>query len=248
MRLLILGGTTEASALAKRLPNIAGIEPLLSLAGRTERPATAIVPMRVGGFGGVDGLARFLREERIGAVVDATHPFAARISANAVEACAATRTPLIAFTRPAWEAVPGDRWTSVASPEAAATALGREGRRVFLTVGRLSLDAFAAAGHHLYVVRAIDAPRPIRALPRHRLILARGPFGLAEEMALMKAEGIEILVSKNSGGAATYAKIEAARLLGLPVIMIERPNPPRSDALTDVEAVIAWIEAHRSAS
>ncbi len=233
LRLLVLGGTTEASALARRLAGDPAVEALLSLAGATARPAPAPIPQRIGGFGGASGFANFLRAETIDAVVDATHPFAARMSANAVEACRLTATPLIVFTRPPWAREPDDRWTDVATMDAAVEALGAARKTVFLTQGRLQLAAFARAPQHRYIVRAIDRPTEIDALPDCKLVLARGPFALADELRLMRTEKVETLVTKNSGGRATYPKIEAARALGIEVVMVERPPAARSrDAAT----------------
>jgi precorrin-6A/cobalt-precorrin-6A reductase len=185
--------------------------------------------------------------ERIGAVVDATHPFASRMSANAFAACRATGTPLVSFTRPAWTRAAGDRWIEVATIEEAVDALGQTPKTVFLTQGRLQLAAFARAPEHRYIVRAIDPPAEIDALPKRKLILARGPFSLADEAALMSNEGVETLVTKNSGGRATYAKIEAARALGIEVVILRRPPPPEAETLHDLNAVMAWIAGHRRA-
>ena len=220
---------------------------VLSLAGATANPARSPIPQRIGGFGGAEGLAAYLAAERIGAVVDATHPFASRMSANAVAACRATDTPLVVFTRPPWTPEPGDRWIQVATMDDAARALGAEPRTVFLTQGRLQLAAFARAPQHRYIVRAIDRPAEIDALPNCQLILARGPFSLADELALMKHERIEALVTKNSGGGATYAKIEAARALGIEVVIVRRPPPPEAETVHDLDAVMSWIAAHRPA-
>ena len=244
LRLLILGGTSEASALARRLASDASIDPLLSLAGATANPTPAPIPQRIGGFGGAEGLAAFLGKERIDAVVDATHPFAARMSANAVAACSMTDRPLVVFTRPPWTRKEGDRWTEVATMEEAVEALGPSRRTVFLTQGRLQLFAFAKARQHRYIVRAIDRPGQVDALSDCKLILARAPFTLADELALMRAERVEALVTKNSGGSATYAKIEAARMLGVDVIVARRPKPPGAETLNDLDAVTAWIAAH----
>ena len=246
MRLLILGGTAEASALAAALAGRAGIEAILSLAGRTQRPAPSPIPTRIGGFGGVEGLRVYLEAARIDAVVDATHPFAAQMSRNAAEACGAAKLPLLIFTRPAWERVNGDRWIDVESMADAAQAPGPVPRNVFLTQGRQQLAAFAEAPHHRYLIRVIEPPADLDTLPRHRLILARGPFQLADEEALMRVENIEFLVSKNSGGVATYAKIEAARNLGLPIVMVQRPDKPDVEQTTRLETALAWIEAHRA--
>jgi precorrin-6A/cobalt-precorrin-6A reductase len=246
MRLLILGGATEASALAAAIAGRKDIEAILSFAGRT-RPAPAPIPMRIGGFGGVAGLCAYLEATRIDAVVDATHPFAAQMSRHATEACAAAEIPLFTFTRPPWRREAGDRWIEVDTMAEAAEALGSEPRRVFLTQGRQQLGAFAAAPQHRYLVRAIERPDVLDALPHHRLILGRGPFSLADEEALMREERIEFIVAKNSGGEATYAKIEAARNLGLPVVIVRRPAKPtvaQAERLTDV---LDWIEAHRGA-
>ena len=220
---------------------------VLSLAGATANPARSPIPQRIGGFGGAEGLAAYLAAERIGAVVDATHPFASRMSANAVAACRATDTPLVVFTRPPWTPEPGDRWIQVATMDDAARSLGAEPRTVFLTQGRLQLAAFARAPQHRYIVRAIDRPAEIDALPNCKLILARGPFSLADELALMKRERIEALVTKNSGGGATYAKIEAARALGIEVVIVRRPRPPEAETVHDLDAVMSWIAAHRPA-
>jgi precorrin-6A/cobalt-precorrin-6A reductase len=245
LRLLILGGTSEASALARRLADNPDIAPILSLAGATANPAQAPIPQRIGGFGGVEGLAEFIRRERIGAIIDATHPFAARISANAAAACRATRTPLTVFTRPPWTRDAADRWIEVATIDEAVDALGRAPRTVFLTQGRLQLAAFGRASQHRYIVRAIDRPVEISALRDHRLILARGPFSLADETALILNEGIDAIVTKNSGGRATYAKIEAARTLGIEVIIVSRPPAPKAETMHDLDAVVAWIAVHR---
>jgi precorrin-6A/cobalt-precorrin-6A reductase len=217
----------------------------VSLAGATANPAHAPIPRRIGGFGGAEGLAAFLARERIGAVIDATHPFAARMSANAFAACRATDTPLVVFTRLPWIREAGDRWIEVATIDAAVDALGQKPRTVFLTQGRLQLAAFARAPQHRYIVRAIDRPAEIGALPDCKLILARGPFSLADGAALMRNEGIEALVTKNSGGRATYAKIEAARALGIEVVILRRPTAPEAETLHDLDAVLAWIAAHR---
>lgn len=247
LRLLILGGTSEASALADSLVGSSRIAALLSLAGRTAHPKPSPIPTRVGGFGGAEGLRDFLLVERIGAVVDATHPFAERISANAALACAAARVPRLTFTRPPWRSEPGDRWIEVETIDAAVDALGPARRTVFLTQGRLQLAAFARAPQHRYIVRAIDRFDDFDAPREAELILARGPFALADEERLMRERGVEFLVSKNSGGAATYAKMEAARRLGITVVMIAPPQRRDAETVTDLAAALAWIEAHRPA-
>jgi precorrin-6A/cobalt-precorrin-6A reductase len=219
----------------------------LSLAGATANPAPSPIPQRVGGYGGAEGLAAFLTAERIDAVIDATHPFATRMSANAVAACRVAGAPLLVFTRPPWTREPGDRWIEVTTMEDAADALGATPKTVFLTQGRLQLAAFLRAPRHRYIVRAIDRPEEIDALPDCKLILARGPFSLAGELALMESERVEALVTKNSGGRATYAKIEAARMLQIEVVIVQRPAAAEAETLVDLDAVVSWILAHRRA-
>ncbi len=180
-------------------------------------------------------------------MIDATHPFAQRMSANALAACRVTGTPLVVFTRSPWARQEGDRWIEVATMDDAAEALGTERKTVFLTQGRLQLAAFAEAPQHRYIVRAIDRPAGIDSLPDCKLILARGPFALEDELKLMRDERVEALVTKNSGGSATYAKIEAARALGVSVVMVRRPRPPEAETLFDLDAVMTWIAAHRGA-
>lgn len=241
MRVLVLGGTTEASALAKALATRPDIEATLSLAGRTEAPARQPISTRIGGFGGVDGLATWLAIHRIDALVDATHPFAARISVNAADAARRTRTPIVALVRPPWARQVGDRWIEVADLDAAARAIGETPRRVLLTTGRLGLAAYAAAPHHHYLIRTIDPPGDLPGLPDHELLLDRGPFDLAAERDLMTRERIEVVVTKNSGGRATYPKIEAARELGLPVVIVQPPARPEVPQVHDVDAVLAFL-------
>jgi precorrin-6A/cobalt-precorrin-6A reductase len=245
MRLLILGGTTEASALARHIAGRPDIDPILSLAGRTRHPVAPPIPFRTGGFGGVAGLKTYLAETKIDAVIDATHPFAAQMSLHAAQACHDLKLPLVQFTRPSWRPTQGDRWRPVPDMAAAANALGTSPRRVLLTVGGLQLTAFAAAPQHHYVVRTIDPPQIVDAMPDHRLILARGPFALEDEIALMQDERIDVLVTKNSGGTATEAKLEAARRLGIEVVMVERPETAGVPALESLGAVMGWIGNHR---
>jgi precorrin-6A/cobalt-precorrin-6A reductase len=247
MRLLILGGTTEASALARHIAGRNDLDPILSLAGRTQNPVLPPIPFRTGGFGGVAGLKAYRAETRIDAVIDATHPFAAQMSIYAARACGELMVPIAQFTRAPWRPVAGDRWMPVADMAAAAVALGIAPRRVLLTVGGLQLAAFAAAPQHYYVVRTIDPPEAIANLPDHRLILARGPFALDDEIALLRDEQIDVLVTKNSGGNATEAKLAAARALNIEVIMVERPKAGDVLALENLDAVMGWIEDHRPA-
>lgn len=243
MRILILGGTTEATALARHLAGRADIHAELSFAGRTRNPVAPPIPFRVGGFGGVAGLQAYLTEHRVAAVVDATHPFAAQMSRHAVAACHGLGVPVAGFSRPPWIEQSGDRWTRVADMAAAVQALGAQARRVFLTVGGVQLGAFAQAPWHWYLVRTIDPPVGLHV---QRLILARGPFAVEAEIALMQAERIDVLVTKNSGGAATSAKIAAARALGIEVVIVDRPPPEAYPMFERVADVMAWIENHRA--
>jgi len=248
MRILTLGGTTEASILARLLVGDARFDATLSLAGRTASPKPQPIATRVGGFGGPAGLADWLAKERIDAVIDATHPFAARISANAVEACRRVGLPLVSVVRPAWQAGAGDDWRDVGSADEAALVLGLAPRRVFLGVGRQELHPFAAAPQHHYVARVIDLPGEERLPPDIRLVQARGPFERAAERDLLAAERIDVVVTKNSGGSATFAKVEAARDLGLPVIMVARPHKPTGHVVSTPEDALRWLAEGRGPS
>ncbi|WP_355662101.1 cobalt-precorrin-6A reductase [Halomonas salifodinae] len=245
MKILILGGTTEASALAGALAE-RSIPGLFSYAGRVATPKPQPLPTRVGGFGGVAGLAEFLAEHGITHLVDATHPFAERISQNAVAAARLAGIPLIALTRPPWVPQAGDNWTSVANIEAAVAALSGPPERILLAIGRQHLAAFAARPRHHYLLRLVDAPEAPPPLPRHRVVLDRGPFTLAGDLALLREHGIQRIICKNAGGSGAIAKLTAARELGLPVVMIERPALPERREVHSVEAVITWL-AHESA-
>ncbi|MET8636562.1 cobalt-precorrin-6A reductase [Streptomyces sp. NPDC004074] len=238
---LILGGTAEARELAASLVSRPGVRVTTSLAGRVSRPGALEGEVRVGGFGGAGGLADWLRAHRVDALVDATHPFATGITANATRAAAATRVPAVVLRRPGWSAVPGDRWHDVASLEEAAALLPALGRRVFLTTGRLGLAAFAdLAGIH-FVVRSVDPPEPPMP-PDTRVLSARGPFTVEDETALLVEHRIDVLVTKDSGGAATAAKLTAARDHGLPVVMVRRPPLPGGvTAVPDVVAVLSFL-------
>lgn len=245
LRLLILGGTSEGSALARALAGRTDITPLLSLAGRTEHPVVPPIAHRIGGFGGLDGLAHFIAHEGIDAVLDATHPFAARISANAVAACSGTGTPLATFTRPPWQPEAGDRWTAAPDIEAAAAMLGATPLRVFLTTGRLDLARFKRAPQHHYLIRTIDPPTPAELPPGHTLLLARGPFTAADEESMLRSHPIDVLVTKNSGAAASAAKLAAARHLDVPVIMVDRPPAAGGITFFTLDETLAWIAAQR---
>jgi precorrin-6A/cobalt-precorrin-6A reductase len=242
LRVLILGGTTEASALARLIAGDARFEATLSLAGRTSNPRPQPLPTRIGGFGGAEGLAAFLGKSAIDVVIDATHPYADQISANALAACGKTGVPLVSLARPPWQAEARDRWQVVRDAAAAAAALGPMPRHVFLSLGRLDLHAFAPAPQHHYVARTIDPPQQTVLPPDIRFLQARGPFDRAGETHLLQDEKIDIVVSKNSGGTATYAKIEAARDLGLPVIMIARPHKAAGHLVHRAEEAVAWLE------
>jgi precorrin-6A/cobalt-precorrin-6A reductase len=248
MRVLILGGSTESSELARLLADDRRFETTLSLAGRTLKPRAQPVRTRTGGFGGADGLAAWLAQESIEAVIDATHPYADQISSNAVTACGRLAIPIATILRPAWQPEPGDTWQIVASAEAAADALGTEPRRVFLSLGRLELGAFAAHPQHHYVARTIEPP-DVALPPDINLIFDRGPFDEQAETALLTRESIDVIVSKNSGGAATYPKIAATRKLGIPVVMIARPHKVHGHAVAHAADAVAWLEqqlAHRA--
>ncbi len=243
MRVLLLGGTGEASRLAACLARDDRFDTTLSLAGVTQSPMLSPVPCRIGGFGGTDGLCAWLRAECIEAVIDATHPYAQRISANARYATEAAGVPLLRIERAPWRPQPGDRWTLVPDADAAAAAIGPVPLRVLLTVGSKSLAAFRAAPQHHYVIRCIDPPDPSLLPPHAELLLARGPFALAAEAALLANRHIARLVSKNSGGDATGAKLAACRNAGIPVVMIDRPDSVSGAAPTDP---LAWLLAlHR---
>ncbi len=238
-RVLILGGTGEARELASQL-TAAGADVLSSLAGRVRQPRLPDGPVRVGGFGGAAGLAAFLRAERITRLVDATHPFAATITANAARAAADVGLPRLVLRRPAWETDPA--WTVVPDITAAAAAVKDwPGQSVFLTTGRRDLAAFAADDRHQFLVRTVDPPEgPVP--PRMTLLLDRGPYTVAGESALIWEHRTGLLVTKNSGGPMTAAKLTAARDLGVTVVMVQRPPlPPGSEVATTVAAVLRWL-------
>ncbi|MDQ0994218.1 cobalt-precorrin-6A reductase [Streptomyces sp. V3I7] len=236
---LVLGGTTEARRLAAELAARPGVRVTTSLAGRVTRPGAVDGEVRIGGFGGAEGLACWLRERQVHAVVDATHPFAAGITAGAVRAAAETGLPLVVLRRPGWHAGPGDHWHPVPSLDAAARALPGLGRRVFLSTGRLGLAAFAHLRELHFVVRSVEPPEPPMP-PDAQVILARGPFTVADESALLREHRIDVIVTKDSGGEATAAKLTAARRLGLPVVVVRRP--PLPDGVTAVADVAGALE------
>ncbi|WP_378742987.1 cobalt-precorrin-6A reductase [Nocardia brasiliensis] len=238
MRILILGGTREARELAHIASGERGFDIVSSLAGRVRDPLLPVGAVRVGGFGGVDGLREWLRANEIGALVDATHPFAGVISANAAAAAADLGLPLVHVRRPGWSARPGDRWIRVPDLAAAAKSVGELGERVFLTIGRQGVGAFAGLTRPWFLIRAIDPPEG--ALPaNHELLLARGPFTLADESRLLADKRIDVLVTKDSGGDQTDAKLIAARSAGIPVVMIDRPPLPEGAMVVETVAQ-AW--------
>jgi precorrin-6A/cobalt-precorrin-6A reductase len=241
-KILILGGTAEARVLAERLARRGGLDVTLSLAGRTAAPARQAVPVRVGGFGGPDGLADYLKRERIDVLIDATHPYASIISANAATAARAADISLIALQRPAWTPIAGDRWTEVKDVAAALDVLGRTAKRVFITLGRNELAPLQSAPQHFYLIRSVDPIEPPLALPHAHYVTARGPFAEADERALMTAQRIDVVIAKNSGGTATYGKIAAARALGIAVIILRRPPAPEMAAVHSVDEALRALD------
>jgi precorrin-6A/cobalt-precorrin-6A reductase len=239
VRILILGGTGEARALAAELV-AARVDVLSSLAGRVAQPRLPDGPVRVGGFGGAEGLAEFLRAERITAVIDATHPFAGQITAHAAQAAARAGVPLLVLRRPEWAAAPS--WDLVPDVGGAAEAVRAwPGESVFLTTGRRDLDVFAADDRHRFLVRTVDPPEgPVP--PRMTLVLDRGPYTVEGETALMRSHGVGLLVTKNSGGSMTEAKLLAARDLGVQVVMVERPPLPEGSVVVPTVAqAVRWL-------
>ncbi|MGH3678474.1 MAG: cobalt-precorrin-6A reductase [Mycobacterium sp.] len=241
MRVLLLGGTPEARALAAELAD--DVELVSSLAGRVPDPALPAGEVRIGGFGGVDGMRKWLAERAVDAVVDATHPFAATITAHAAQVCGELRLPLLVLARPAW---PPGTALRVRSDKQAADAVARRGySRVFLTTGRSGTKAFADA-EAWFLIRAVTAPDPLRLPRRHRLLLSRGPYRYDEELALLRDHRIDCLVTKNSGGNMTRPKLDAAAALGVPVVMVDRPPLPDGvDTVDSVERAAAWVRSRR---
>ncbi|MDA9510631.1 cobalt-precorrin-6X reductase [Bradyrhizobium sp. CCBAU 11386] len=242
-RALILGGTSDASQLAAEIAR-AGLDAVYSYGGRTRAPAEQPLPTRIGGFGGVSGLADYMRREGITHVIDATHPFAAEMSRNAVAACAETGTPLIALERTPWAKTPGDNWIEVADVNAAVAALPELPAKVFLAIGRQHIAPFATKPQHAYTLRFVDppdAPLPFAA----DVIVSRGPFTLDGELNMLRTRGIMWIVARNSGGDGARAKIDAARTRDLPVIMIARPELPGRQRVESVAEIMQWL-GHRT--
>ncbi len=245
-RVLILGGSSEAFALAERLADDAGLQVISSFAGRIKALKRPVGEMRVGGFGGVEGLEAYLEAERIAAVVDATHPFASRMTHNAAAAAHAAAVPILHFWRPEWRRGPRDRWTEVDSMAAAAAAIPEDASPTFLTTGRSDLAAFADRGDIRFLARVIEPIRPESEdeewPPRLDFVYARGPFMYEDERQLLESRGVRCIVSKNSGGDAARAKLDAAGDLGVPVIMVRRPARPAGRHVATPEEALDWLE------
>jgi precorrin-6A/cobalt-precorrin-6A reductase len=236
--ILILGGTTEGYELAQQLSGLRGCRVISSLAGRTASPRIPMGEVRIGGFGGVDGLIRYLDQNAITHVIDATHPFASQMGWHASQACAQSHVPLIRLERPAWQPQAGDQWTMVEDWTQAATILAPQPSRVFLTIGSQDLSAFAVLTDHWFLIRSVDLPQPMPVFAQSHLLLARGPFDLESEIRLLTEHQIQVVVSKNSGGMATDAKITAARQLNIGVIMLNRPHRPQAATFTSTQEII----------
>lgn len=238
--ILILGGTSEAYDLATRLATVPDYRVITSLAGRTDAPRLPDGEVRIGGFGGVAGLSAYLRDTRIDAVVDATHPFAARMGWNTAQACDDTATPLLRLERPAWQPGPQDRWYQVKDWSQAAQWVATHGRRVLLAVGRQELGAFAGLDHVWFLIRSVQEAEHYKDFAQAEILLARGPFAADDECGLLIQHRIDSIVCKNSGGA-TDAKLLAARQLGLSVVMLQRPPRPRTASAPDVAGALTWL-------
>lgn len=243
-KLLILGGTRDAAVLAQETVSRWGerIVVTTSLAGRTAAPGEIVGQVRTGGFGGADGMADYLASEAITAVIDATHPFAAQISRNAEIACAQTNVPRLVLDRPEWDRVLGDQWHLAADYAQAAEMLPHLGRRAFLTTGRTGLREFATCRNVWFLVRLVDMPSAPLPLVDYQVIAARGPFTEAAERTLLERHEIDVIVCKASGGDMTRAKLDAARSLGLPVLMLTRPPLPGGHRVNSINDAVAWLE------
>jgi precorrin-6A/cobalt-precorrin-6A reductase len=239
-RALILGGTSDANRLAEAVAQL-HLDATYSYAGRTQAPAAQALPTRIGGFGGASGLADYISQHGITHVVDATHPFALEMSRNAVAACAMTGAALIALERAPWTRSAGDNWIDVDDLTAAVAALPARRARIFLAIGRRHLKAFAARPQHSYTVRLADPPDAALPLPDASVIVSRGPFTVDGDRDLMRAREIEWIVARNAGGSGAIAKIEAARQLGLPIIMIARPGLPDRPSTASLMEVLRFL-------
>ena len=228
--------------MAERLAPRTDLEIVVSLAGRTRSPAPQPAPIRSGGFGGAAGLADYLCNERIDALIDATHPYANFISGNAATAARQAGVPLVALRRPPWRAVAGDHWIQAADVADAVHWLGDRPRRVFVTLGRTELAGLTTAPQHFYLIRSVEAVDPPLPLPQVGYLTDRGPFSEAADCALMRAHEIDAVIAKNSGGPASYGKIAAARALAIDVIMLRRPVPPDAPAVETVAEALTWLD------
>jgi len=239
--LLILGGTAEARELAGVLHS-RGVPVISSLAGRVAAPRLPPGEVRIGGFGGRERLERWLAEHDVFAVVDATHPFAARMSASAGVACARAGVPLLRLERPGWRERPGDRWHWVDDVEAAAGVVAGLGDRALLALGRQEVAAFAGIDSTWFLIRSVGPPDPPLP-PRHELLLDRGPFTVSGELGVLDEHRIDVVITRDSGGDQTVAKLDAARVRGLPVVVVRRPPSPGTTAVTTVAEAAAWASA-----
>ncbi|MFN5592712.1 MAG: cobalt-precorrin-6A reductase [Aphanizomenon sp.] len=241
LRVLILGGIGDAVELAIKIANIPGIEVITSLAGRTREPANLPGNVRTGGFGGVRGLTNYLREMQIDLLIDATHPFANQISENAAAATQEVGIPRLMVIRPPWEKLEDDDWLEVEDNLAAATALANRAKRVFLTIGRQEIGTFAHLQDIWFLMRMIDPPNTDVIIPPGLILCDRGPFNLENEQEILLKYNIDTIVSKNSGGNATYPKIIATRKLGIKVVMVNRPPVPPGKQVADVDSACKWL-------
>jgi precorrin-6A/cobalt-precorrin-6A reductase len=240
-KILILGGTGEGIALAEALQRLPDIHVISSLAGRVANPKLPQGEVRIGGFGGAAGLAAYLTENKIAAIIDATHPFARRMGWNASEAAVSVKVPLLRYERPAWVAQPGDRWIDVDDWAQAVEVLRLSAKRVFLALGRQELAPFTQLADIAFVIRSVEPPDAGIKFAQAELVLARGPFKLEDERALLQSRRIDHLACKNSGGGATDAKLQAARELGVTVVMQRRPPRPDTPRVADVVAALDWV-------
>ncbi|MEU2175748.1 cobalt-precorrin-6A reductase [Nocardia sp. NPDC019219] len=246
MRVLLLGGTREARELAHIASGERGFEIVSSLAGRVRAPLLPEGAVRVGGFGGPEGLRAWLAANDVAAIVDATHPFAAAITANAAAVARDSDVPLVHLRRPRWVERTGDRWVRVPDLPTGAAETAALGERVFLTIGRQGVDAFAGLDRQWFLIRSIDPPEgPLP--PRHELLLARGPFALEDEARLLAGHRIDVLVTKDSGGDQTEAKLAAARAAGIPVVVVDRPPLPEGAPVVETpEQALKWLRDMRT--
>ncbi len=239
MTLLLLGGTGEARQMAERLR---GQDAIISLAGATRNPEAQVLPTRIGGFGGADGFRSYLEAEQISAVLDATHPFACQITARTAQVCADQDLPYLQFLRPQWQPEPGDHWINITRESEAADHMPH-GAVVFLGTGRQTLSRFANLEGREVICRQIDPPEQPFPFAGGRFLVGRPPFSVADEVALFVRLGVDFLVVKNAGGAPSRTKLNAARQLGIPVLMIARPPQGDWPIVNSVDDALAWVKA-----